>query len=147
MPAKFDRSGIRFIYPENWTLQEEYGAGNFHDVSVESPEGGFWSVSVFDVDQTLNNMLDSIANTLREQYQDFERAGFEGEFGGYHCIGFDADFYCLDFLVTARARAFECQGRKIAVYCQAESRQFDKQQAVFDAMTVSLLRSSFPLED
>ena len=47
MPAIFDKLGIKFLYPDDWTLevatdQDEEG------VTVYSPGGGFWSVVIRD---------------------------------------------------------------------------------------------------
>jgi len=46
MPAKFDKMGISFQYPENWTLDEEDALQGRDSVTVYTPGGGFWSVAV-----------------------------------------------------------------------------------------------------
>ena len=39
MPATYDKMGIRFLYPENWTLDEEDAVQGCKSVSVNSPKG------------------------------------------------------------------------------------------------------------
>ena len=128
------------MYPENWNLLQSNDTDDFVEVSLESPEGGIWSVSVFSDGSSTGDLLESCAAALSEQYEDFERSDFTGQLGGFQAVGFDSHFYCLDFLVTAQARAFERNGHTVNVFCQAESREFDKSQEVFNAITQSLLQ-------
>ena len=44
MPAVYDKMGIRFLYPDNWALDEEDALQGNQSVSVYSPEGAFWSI-------------------------------------------------------------------------------------------------------
>lgn len=141
MTAVFDKHELHFLYPENWTLVENEETDDFYEVSVESPEGNFWSVSVFSANTEKTALIQHCAAALDDQYEDFEQFEFNGEVGGVDAIGFDSHFYCLDFLVTAKARAVSVGGRTLNFYCQAESREFDNSEAVFDAMTLSLLKS------
>jgi hypothetical protein len=49
------------------------------------------------------------------------------------------EFYCLDLLVTARARAVRTDRATYLVLCQAESREFERLLPVFETITLSLL--------
>lgn len=140
MTAVYRNADVKFFYPENWTLWENEEGTDFFEVSVESPQGGVWSVCIFNDRKPLPELIETIAASLRDQYQDFESTDFRGQIGELHAVGFDSDFYCLNFLITAYARAFTYQGRNMAVYCQAESRQFTELQAVFEAITLSLVK-------
>lgn len=141
MTATFDKHELHFLYPENWKLVENEETNDFLEVSLESPEGSIWSVSVFSANTEKRALVEHCAAALDEQYQDFEQFDFEGQIGGVDAVGFDSHFYCLDFLVTAKARAVDVGKRTLNFYCQAESREFDKSEAVFDAITLSLLNS------
>ncbi len=140
MTAVFENEELQFMYPENWKLVQSGDTDDFVEISLESPAGGIWSVSVFNDGSSTGDLLESCAAALSEQYEDFERNDFMGEVGGIQAIGFDSHFYCLDFLVTAQVRAFELNGHTVNVFCQAESREFDKSQEVFNAITQSLLQ-------
>ena len=46
MPAEFNKLGIRFLYPENWTLDEQEALEGNRSVTVYSPGGAFWSIAM-----------------------------------------------------------------------------------------------------
>ena len=46
MPVSFNRMGISFQYPDNWTLDEQDALAGRKSVTVYSPGGAFWSVSI-----------------------------------------------------------------------------------------------------
>ena len=45
MPARFDRLGISFQYPDNWTIDESDATAGRNSVTVYSPGGAFWNVT------------------------------------------------------------------------------------------------------
>ena len=141
MTAVFEKHRIQFMYPESWILVENDETDDFIEVSIESPEGSFWSVSIFAENMDREALAQNCAVALEDQYEDFEQFRFEGDIAGFPAVGFDSHFYCLDFLVTAKARAVQVGDRTLNIYCQAESREFDKIEQVFQAITLSLLSS------
>ena len=141
MPATFEKNGLKFLYPESWSLTEFSEAAEFHEVSLESPEGSIWSVSVFPPEAQPQQLIDSCLEALKDQYEDLEAVEFAGEYNGVAAIGFDADFYCLDFLVTAQTRTVKHSGKTLSFFCQAESREFEKSLDVFNAITMSLMNN------
>lgn len=143
MTAIYNKDGIEFLYPENWKLTEVPQTGDIAEISLESPSGSIWSVSLFPDSAIPAELLESSATALRDQYHDLELTEFHGQLETFATLGFDADFYCLDFLVTAQARTFPVPDYILHVYCQAESREFDSVKDVFDAITLSLLKSNF----
>lgn len=140
MTSSYDRQGVHFVYPENWKLSENRDADGFLEVSLESPTGCIWSASLFPAQSDSEELLQSTAGALGEQYDELEITHFEGNVGDFPSNGFNADFYCLDFLVTAQARVFQAANHTIHVFCQAESREFEELRDVFAAITISLLR-------
>ena len=140
MTATFEKNGLRFLYPDSWTLAEYSDADEFHEVSLESPEGSIWSVSVFPAEAQPKQLIQSCLEALQDQYDDLEASEFEGEFNGFEASGFDADFYCLDFLVAAQSRTLQHNGKTFSFFCQAESREFEKNLDVFNAITMSLMK-------
>ena len=83
MTAVFENEELQFMYPENWKLSQSGETDDFVEVSLESPDGGIWSVSIFNDGTSCGQLLDSCAEALDEQYQDFERIEFSGEVGGF----------------------------------------------------------------
>lgn len=141
MTSTFEKNGIRFQYPESWSLSEFGDAEDFQEVSLESPEGSIWSVSVFPGNASVGQVIETCLEALKEQYDDLESFDFSGDYNGFAATGFDADFYCLDFLVTAQTRTVKHNGKVFSFFCQAESREFEKNKDVFNALTLSLMKN------
>jgi len=62
-------------------------------------------------------------------------------FGSVVAEGRDMAFFLREFVITCRVRAFTVQDRSYLVLAQAEDRDFERLETVFQAMTVSLLRN------
>ncbi len=141
MTATFKNAELEFLYPENWKLQESYASEEIYEVALESPDGCIWSVSVFLDGSAPAKLTEMCAEALKDQYEDFERFDWNGEIAGLESIGFDSNFFCLDFIVAAQSRAFRLADKTLNVFCQAEMRDFEKNEQVFEAITTSLIRS------
>lgn len=135
---------IEFAYPDNWELQPPEAEQLPQEISVESPDGCLWMVSIFSATRDPNSLLDEVVKSLSESYQDFEYAAVESTIDPAPLICVQADFFCLDFLVTAKIQIFVKPPFVFVVLQQAESRLYDRTVAVFDAMTVSLLGETLP---
>lgn len=140
MVATFDRLGISFQYPENWTLDDSDARQGVRAVAVYSPGGAFWSVMVHPTDAALHELLDSALAAMREEYAELESEPVTENIGGYESRGYDMNFYYLDLTSTARVRAIETPEAKLVVFCQADDTELAAVERVFAAMTVSLLR-------
>lgn len=135
---------IEFAYPDNWELQPPDAEQLPQEISVESPDGCLWMVSIFSATRDPNSLLDEVVKSLSESYQDFEYSAVESTIEPAPVICVQADFFCLDFLVTAKIQIFVKPPFVFVVLQQAESRLYDRSVAVFDAMTVSLLGAAHP---
>lgn len=143
MTAVFDKAGLRFQYPENWTITDENLTDAPQTVSVQVPGGGFWSVMLYDRPAESNALLRETLDEMRREYVSLESSTISDEFEGTVAIGYEMYFYCLDFLVCARVLAMKTpDGLPLLVLWQAEDRDFTTYEPVFRAMTISLLRKS-----
>ena len=140
MPAVYDQHGVRFLYPENWRLQEELEQAA-RVITLETPGGGFWSVHVYPPDQPTDRLVEAALATMRQEYQELEAKSVEETIGGYPAAGYDLTFYCLDFVVVCRVRSCSTPRHSLLLLYQAEDREFDALEAVFSAITLSLLAS------
>ncbi len=137
MPALFDKLGIRFQYPENWTL-ETGGEIDDEGATVFSPGGAFWSIVIRGVEDDPAEVADLALDALNVEYEDLDSEAVEEEVAGQVLVGHDVNFYCLDLTNTAQIRAFR-RDRTYLILCQAEDREYDAVAPVFRAITVSLL--------
>lgn len=139
MPAVFDKLGIRFQYPENWTLETESSTPDRPSISVYSPSGGFWTVMAHRPDVEPQELASAAVDAMKKEYDELDSEPADEQIGGVELAGFDLNFYCLDLTNSARIRAFSTQRASYLVICQAEDREFEELAPVFHAITTSLL--------
>lgn len=144
MPNEFNKLGISFLYPDNWTLDEEDALAGHKSVTVYSPGGAFWSVSIHPPSADPERLAKTAAEAMKEEYEDLEAQVSRETIAGRQLHGYDFNFYCLDLTNTASVRCFRTNQAAYAVYCQAEDREFERVHAVFLAMTTSFLGNLEP---
>ncbi len=143
MPAHFNQYGISFQYPENWTLDEEELEDlpeEHHAVTVYSPGGAFWTVTVHPRNSDPKKLASAAVKAMKEEYEGVEVEDAEDSFLNCDLIGYDFNFIYLDLINTAQIRAISCPNATYTIFCQAEDREFEAVQKVFQAMTFSLLQ-------
>lgn len=141
MPATYEQFGIKLMYPDNWTVTDEQLDQWPRSVALQSPTSAFWQVHVYPSRTNPKDLVDEVLETLRAEYEEVEWVWVEQAMENALAVGYDLSFFCMDFVVAARVRGFYLQERTFVVVNQAESRDFDELQLVFDAITQSLLKS------
>jgi len=139
MPAVYDKMGIRFLYPENWTLDEDEALHGDQTVTVYSPGGSFWSVALHAPSVDPRDLAAAALKTLKEEYRDSEAVPVTEQIGQQSLSGYDLSFFYLDFTNTALIRGFRTHSATLLVLCQAEDREYATMAPVFRAITTSLL--------
>jgi hypothetical protein len=76
---------------------------------------------------------------MKKEYQDLEVQQINESLAGRKMTGYDLRFFLFDFTNTAQIRSLKCNQATYTIFCQAEDREFEQIQRVFQAMTVSLL--------
>lgn len=140
MTAVYDQVGVRFLYPENWELADEPESDLPRVTSVTSPSGGFWALHVYEVSADPSELADEVLRSMQQEYDSLESEPVTEQIGPVEAVGYDMEFYVLDFVASAKVRAFRHQDRTYLVLAQAETRDFDKLADVFRAITLSLVR-------
>jgi len=141
MPAKYQHPGLRFEYPENWMLIEEDLSAIRASVTVYSPGGAFWSVALHPRDASPLELAEAVVQAMREEYNDLDVEEVRETTAGHELIGYDLSFFCLDFTNTAKIRTLRTRYGTYTFFYQGEDREFESLEAVFRAMTTSLLRN------
>ncbi|MEM9351643.1 MAG: hypothetical protein AAGA92_01390 [Planctomycetota bacterium] len=139
MPALYDSIGLRFEYPDNWSIESETESKG-SQVVVSSPETAFWHAGKYDAGTELEPLFDEALAALRSEYRDMEVSYVEEKIDSQHVTGYDVDFYLFDFISTARIRGVNTAGATYLVVSQAEDREMRTVGPVFQAMLASLLR-------
>lgn len=136
MPATFDDFGIRFLYPDNWQIQSRESDEESDNVTLEMPSGGFFSVTKYRSPQPIDSVLEPIAVAMKNEYPEVEIEELDSLDDEADSIEFR--FYYLDLLIVARVTAMVLAEQTIVVQVQAESRDFDAGEPVYNAMLKSI---------
>jgi len=139
MPAEFHKLGISFQYPENWTLDEEDALAGRRSVTIFSPGGGFWSVSIHPHRTEPGELAKAAVEAMQDEYKELEVEEIKETMAGRQTVGYDLNFYYLDLTNTAKVRCLQTDKATYSIFCQAEDREFDQLQMVFRAITKSFL--------
>lgn len=139
MPLKFEKLGISFQYPDNWTLDEKDALAGRRSVTVYSPGGAFWSVAAHPRSADPAELAKAAVEAMKQEYGGLEAEETREALAGRELIGYDLNFYYLDLTNTAQIRCLRTERTTFTVFCQAEDREFDRIEPVFRAMTASLL--------
>jgi len=141
MPAQYDRSGLKFMYPENWVLSDKGDEDLPRIVSLETPEGAIWSVHLFAPETDPDFMIKDTVTALEETYPDLEISISDHPFPQHPGAAIDTIFFCLDFLIRIKLMTLQTSQYQILAWYQAEDRDFDKQEQIFHAVTTSMMQS------
>jgi hypothetical protein len=136
MPITFDDFGIRFLYPDNWLIQSRESDDESDNVTLEMPNGGFFSVTKYRVPQTIDAVLEPIAVAMKNEYPEVEIEELDSLDDDSDSIEFR--FYYLDLLIVARVIAMVIDETTLVIQVQAESRDFDAGEPVYNAMLKSI---------
>ena len=140
MPAAYEKLGIRFQYPENWTLDEIEALEGNNSVTVYTPNGGFWSIMIHPPGTSPAELADAALEAMREQYDDLDVESAAETVAGREFVGYDLNFFYLDLTNTAMLRCFATERATYVVFYQADDREFADVGLVFRAITLSLLK-------
>ena len=142
MTAIYEKRGIKFLYPENWALQDEANAELSSAISLEAPGGAaFWSVHLYERDADADEILTEATATLAETYEDLETTPSTVDLGEFPGEAVECMFYCLDFLIRVRLQVIATPANQALFWYQAEDRDFEKYEQVFQAIALSLLQN------
>ena len=141
MPAVYEKFGVRFQYPENWTLETDEASPDKQSISVYSPGGAFWTVMSHSKPLDTAELASTAMLAMSEEYDELDYEEAREQVAGTDMVGYDLNFYCLDLTNTAWIRACRGAAGTYLVICQAEDREFAQMAPVFRAITASLLKA------
>ena len=136
----FNRFGLAFDHPENWTVDTDDSEGRYATATVYSPGGAFWSVRGHAPGGDPATLAAAIVAQMREDYRDLDSEPAADTLAARTLTGFDINFYYLDLTNTAQVRTIVTPTAIYLVFCQADDREWDHVAPVFAAMTTSFVR-------
>ncbi len=138
MPEKFEGFGIALLYPDSWNLDGEVEGDS---VSIESPEGAFLMITRCADPLDASEALARAQAAMREEYDEVEREPIEKKFSGQTMAGEILRFVFLDLIVTSQLLLLTNDQHTYLIQTQAEDRDHDRLQLVFDAMLTSFCQN------
>lgn len=141
MPANYNQHGLRFEYPENWSVDQGEDDGASQQVVVSSPHTAFWQLSRHPAGTEFEPLFDEALAALRSEYQEIEVEPAGEQIEGHAVNGYTVNFFCLDLTNTCWLRGIETPEANYLLVCQAEDREFEYAKLVFQAMLASVLRN------
>jgi hypothetical protein len=141
VPRQFDKFGISFQYPDNWVLDRNDAKAEQPTVTVFTPGGGFWSVSVHPRGTNPLRLARTAVKAMREEYEGVESVSARETIAGRELRGYDLSFFYLDLTNTAAVRCLRTERATYTFFYQAEDREFERVGQVFLAMTTSMLKN------
>jgi len=153
MIKTFDRDGVRFKYPSNWTLEEEdLQADEPADTDADADESpGAWTVTLQspgtafllvalrpDIDHP-RMLADETLEALKEEYPQLEANESLTSLAGQPAIGYDLDFIALDAVISTKIRSLLAPSGPVLFLAQFVEPERDSISLVMDAMLTSLV--------
>jgi hypothetical protein len=144
MHAEYSNFGIHFSYPSDWSIVDEEKSEWPRRVSVQSPDSAYCDLQVYPPDYSPGALTEQTLEIFRQEYEDLDVEPVFERVHKHEIVGYDLDFFCLDFMVTCRVRSFSLAGQTLLLICQAESREYEHQRGAFEAITRSWLPAAPP---
>jgi hypothetical protein len=139
MIQTFERDGVRFQYPANWSVEtdENEGAGEW-TVSVQSPETAFLLVSLRPEAETPADLADQTLDALKAEYKELDAANTVETLAGRVSVGHDIDFMTLDTAIICWTRCVDTPAGPLLVMCQTSEHDRMWNEPVLRAACASL---------
>ncbi|TWU23626.1 hypothetical protein [Bythopirellula polymerisocia] len=141
MPATFDKLGICFEYPENWSVEIQEDTPGNEQVVLSSSHTAFWQLSKQPAETELEPLFDEALAALRAEYQEMDVEPTEEILEGHLIVGYTVNFFLLDLTNTCWIKGIETPEANFLLIAQAEDREFEEVHRVFEAMLASVLRN------
>ncbi len=137
MAAVFEGGGIRFFYPENWTLEEGPTEEGW-SVTLQSPRTAFMLVNIYPDRPAVQKVLDTTLGALREDYPDLEAVDTTEKIARHRAQGLDVQFFSMDLTNSCWIRSFRTPAKTILILCQANDLELEYAEPVLRAIRASL---------
>lgn len=141
---EFDSHGVRFRYPENWTLVDD-SSDEKVEITVQSDGTAFWTVAAFAGGVSPEELLESAVDAYRGDYPGLDVYPSETVEGPYGpVVSREVEFVCLELIAMARVAAWRSGGQTVMTLYQAADVELESRRPLLEAMAASLEVESEP---
>lgn len=147
MTNRYQGLGVVLAYPENWQLTEDFEGNSVIGFQLQSPTSAFMAVFRYPWTTPPTEALAEVQLAIAAEYDDVESlpiappAVLDALDALMDCRALELNFYYLDLLVHIRLVAFCTPQWTYLIQFQAEDRDFNQLDRVFDALLFSLAQS------
>lgn len=138
MPEKYTGLGISLLFPETWKLDDD---AESEAVTVESPEGAFLTVTKLPGQENVSEHVEQAIQTMESEYDEVEQEPLAKRLADRELTGVTQRFVYLDLIVTSCLLTVQGNTGTYLIQMQAEDRDMDQLEQVFDAILTSLCQS------
>ena len=131
----FHADGVRFQYPESWTMTREDGEEGWI-VTVQRSDTAFFILRLDD--QMPDVAVQTVLDTLRSDYPELEAEEVRETIAGQEAVGHDIQFFSLDLTNTCCTRVLSCEMGTLLAMWQADDLELAEVEPIFRAMCASL---------
>ena len=137
MPAMFEQDGVRFQYPESWTLTREENPTGW-TASLQSP-GTAFALITYDSDlPEAELMVETALEAMKAEYEDLEYDPVVETIAGVPALGHDMRFFSLDLTNTCCSRSFYGAGGTLLLFWQSTDLELETVEPAMKALCASL---------
>jgi fructose 1,6-bisphosphatase len=133
----FERSGMRFRYPSNWTLDMD-DAGDGWTVTVQSPDTAFVLVSLRPDADGPEQVAAEALDALKAEYAGLDPVAAVDTVAGTPALGHDIDFLTLDTAITTWTRCIDTTAGPLLVMGQVSDYDRERNEPVLRAVFASV---------
>jgi hypothetical protein len=137
MVVEFADDGIRFRYPESWSLEREQSDTGW-TISLQSPGTAFLLLSLDRDMPSVNRVTETALTALREDYPDLDAEDAVDSIAGQPAVGHDIRFFSLDLTNTCWTRSFYSSLGTVLVLCQANDLELPVHEPILRAICASI---------
>jgi hypothetical protein len=137
MTETYSAHGVRFQYPDDWEVSEQQRGAELV-ITVTSPETSFFTLGLLFDRPSAEAVVETVIEALREEYEDLDDYEVVERVAGQATVARDVEFFCLELLNSAWVRAFALPRFTVLVFYQANDRDLEEVQPVFEQILDSL---------
>jgi len=133
----FNRNGIRFVYPTNWTIALD-DDGDSWSATLQSPETAFALVSLRPDAANAAQLADEALQALQAEYADLDFQPALDTVAGLPALGHDFDFLTLDTAILCQTRCLETSSGPLLVLLQCSEYDRATNEPILRAIRTSI---------